>query len=140
MDEEDRWVRNRRLLDDRAGLYLSPVEAMTNNVTMSLPFPVGQRGYILKSNGETNARAEQDLLYQHGVCDWSLPYHGGTALGAVLSTWYDLVQSDTWPVDTNGVAGGDRKWRLADTREHAEQFRADWLCYSDGASNVDVEA
>lgn len=140
MDEEDRWVRNRRLLDDRAGLYLSPVEVMTNNVTMLLPFPIGQRRYVLRSDGETNARAEHDVLYQHGVCNWALPYHGGTTLGAVLSTWYDLVQSGTWPVDANGVAGGDGRWRLADTREHAEKFRADWLCYSNGASNEDVEA
>lgn len=31
-DDEDRWVRNRRLLDDRVGLYLSPDEIMTNTV------------------------------------------------------------------------------------------------------------
>ena len=76
---------------------------------MLLPFPIGQRRYALKSDGETNARAEHDVLYQYGVCDWSLPHHGGTVLKAVLSIWYDLVQGDTWPVDTIDVADGNGK-------------------------------
>lgn len=111
-DKKYRWVRNCGLLNDRAGLYLTPVEAMTNHVTMLLPFSIGKRRYVLRSNGETNAMAEHDVLYQHGVCNWSLPYHVGTSLEAALFTWYDLVQSGTWPVDTTIVAGGDGKLEI----------------------------
>lgn len=112
---------------------------MINNIIMLLPFPIGQMRYVLKSDGETNARTEHDVLYQHDVCDWSWPHYGGTVLKAVLLTWYDLFQSDTWPVDTNGVAGGDGKQRLADTREHAEKVWAAWLYYPNVASNEDAE-
>ncbi|KAJ8112297.1 hypothetical protein OPT61_g5310 [Boeremia exigua] len=126
-DDEDRWVLNRRLLDDRAGLYLTPDELMANTIAMLLPFPIGRSRYVLRSDGGTNEKAAHDILYLHGSCNPSLPAHG-TPLEAVLSTWYDLVNDGTWPVNADGVAGGEGKWRLADTREHAGKFQAAIHC------------
>lgn len=128
LDDEDRWVRNRRLLDERAGLYLMPDEIMANTIKMLLPFPIGRSRFVLRSDGETNSKAAHDILYQHGICNPSLPPHG-TPLAAVLSSWFDLVDDGTWPVNGDGVAGGREKWTLADTQEHAAKFQAEFLCY-----------
>jgi hypothetical protein len=126
-DDEDRWVRNRRLLDDRAGLYLSPDEIMTNTVSMLLPFPIGANGHVLRSDGKISDKASHDALYYHGVCEPSLPYHG-TSLHAVLANWWSMVAADDWAVDENGVAGGDSKWRMADTEQYAEAFKIEAAC------------
>lgn len=73
--------------------------------------------------------------YQHGLCYPSLPVHRAP-LEAVLSSWFELVDHDTWPVDANSVAGGEVKWRLADTREHAAKFQADSLCHLPEAEEI----
>ena len=124
-DESDIWIRH-RTIDDQAGLYLSPNDMMANEATMLLPFPVGQNGHVLRSDGTTWERGSHDALYQHGCCDSSLPAHG-ISLEAVLSSWFDLIDDDVWTVDENGVTGGEDKWRLADSKEHAERLQADIL-------------
>jgi hypothetical protein len=136
-DESDTWVR-RRIIDDRAGLYLSPNDMMANEVTMLLPFPVGQNGHVLRSDGTTGERGSHDALYQHGCCDSSLPAHG-TSLEAIFSSWFDLVDDNIWAVDENGVTGGEDKWRLADTRDHAERFQAAILCQPPDGDHEDRE-
>ncbi|KAF3047927.1 hypothetical protein E8E11_006305 [Didymella keratinophila] len=96
-----------------AGLYLSPDEVMTNAVSMLLPFPVGGNGHVLRSDGGTSDKASHDALYHHGV------------------------------FDENGVAGGGQKWRMTDTREHAEAFEVAADCMppdgDEGDEQDDVE-
>ncbi|KAJ4399551.1 hypothetical protein N0V91_009376 [Didymella pomorum] len=120
-------IQGWRLLDDRAGLYLSPDEIMTNTVSMLLPFPIGANGHVLRSDGKISDKASHDALYHHGVCEPSLPYHG-TSLHAVLANWWSMVAADDWAVDENGVAGGDSKWRMADTEQYAEAFKIEAAC------------
>ena len=83
--DEDRWVRSRRLLDDRAGLYISPDGVMTDTIAMLLPFPVERNGHVLRSDGTKVEKAGHDVLYEHGCCGPFPPAHG-TSLEAVLAS------------------------------------------------------
>ncbi len=126
-DDQDRWLLNRRLLDDRAGLYISPGEITSSDISMLLPFPIGRNGHVLRSDGMKVEKAGHNVLYHHGCGSTSLPAHG-TSLEAVLLSWGSMVLANDWEVDENGVVGGEWKWRLADTEEHAEHFQVDRLC------------
>lgn len=95
---------------------------MINSISMLLPFPIGADGHVLRSDGGISDKVGHDALYHHGVCDPSLPYHG-TPLHAVLASWWSMVAADDWAVIENGVAGGELKWSMADTEEHAEALR-----------------
>ncbi|KZM20405.1 uncharacterized protein EKO05_0006959 [Ascochyta rabiei] len=81
IDDEDRWVRNHRLLGDRAGLYISPDGIMTNDVSMQLPFLIRRNGHVLRSDGMKIEKAGHDVL------------------------------ANDWLVDENGDAGGESNWR-----------------------------
>ncbi|KAJ4374505.1 hypothetical protein N0V86_007374 [Didymella sp. IMI 355093] len=126
-DDEDRWVLNRRLLDNRAGLYTAPDGIMTNGVSMLLPFPIGSNGHVLRADGTKIDKPCHDSLYDHGVCDTNMPAHR-TSLEAVLASWGAMIVNGDWKVDANGVAGGEEMWRMADTEEHAELFQVEMLC------------
>jgi hypothetical protein len=126
-DDEDRWVRNRRLLDDRAGLYIPPDDVMTNTVTMLLPFPIERNGHVLRSDGTKVEKVGHDVLYEHGCCGSFLPAHG-TSLEAVLANWGPIFVAGDWEVDEDGVIGGEENWRVADTEEEADYFQVELLC------------
>lgn len=121
-------MRNRRLLDDRAGLYTIPGDIMTNAVSMLLPFPIRHHGHVLRSDGVKVGKPSHNSLYHRDIGDTTLPAHR-TSLEAVLASWGSMVANDDWVVDENGVMGGEEKWRMADTEEHAEYFQTEVLCY-----------
>jgi hypothetical protein len=47
-------------------------------------------------------------------------------LTPILVNWWEQVENESWPVDENGVAGGEELWRKADTEEDAEDFKIEW--------------
>jgi hypothetical protein len=117
-------------LDNRAGLYLIPDETQARTISLLLPFQLGANGHVLRSDGAKveRERSGQDVLYQHGECFPFLPGHG-TPLAAVLASWWGQVENETWPVDENGVVGGEDTWKEADTEENAEDYQADYSCF-----------
>jgi hypothetical protein len=131
--DRDCWQskpRHSRILDNRAGLYLTPDCIHADSSTLVLPFQLGAHGHVLRGDGTTVEREKpgQDVLYQHGECFPFLPGHG-TSLAAVLVNWWEQVENEDWQVDQDGVAGGEDVWKEADMEETAENYRAEWNCF-----------
>jgi hypothetical protein len=131
--ECDRWQSRlgySRILDNCAGLYLTPDCIHAHSSTLILPFQLGAHGHVLKGGGITVEREKpgQGVLYQHGECFPFLPVHG-TPLAAVLVNWWEQVENEDWQVNQNGVAGGEDVWRKADMEENAENYQAEWSCF-----------
>jgi hypothetical protein len=128
-DDKDRWRTGprTRLLDDRAGLYLTPGILHSHVSTLLLPLRLGGNSHVLRGDGATVERPGQDVLYQHGRCNPFIPDHG-TPLAAILVNWWEQVGNDYWSVDENGVVGREECWRKADTEDYAVGFKVEWAC------------
>jgi hypothetical protein len=131
--DRDQWQSrpgHSRILDNRAGLYLTPDCIHAHSSTLILPFQLGAHSHVLKGDGITVEREKpgQGVLYQHGECFPFLPGHG-TPLAAVLVNWWEQVENEDWQVDQDGVAGGEDVWKEADMEENAENYQAEWSCF-----------
>jgi hypothetical protein len=111
-DEHDNTAniwRLEKLLDDRAGLYLTPSSygsIYSDTVNMLTPWPVGG----------SNTR-----ILGYGSCAYELSHN--VRLARVLNKWKDLVVSGVWTVGPNGVEGGIDAWKevapkFADISDH----------------------
>lgn len=130
-DDYDRWRLpggRSRILDNRAGLYLTPDIIHAHASTLLLPFSIGENGRVLTGDGSNVERPGQDVLYRHGMCNPFVPDHG-TPLAAILVNWWEQLENSYWTVDEHGVAGGEQLWRRADTEEDAEDFKTEWACF-----------
>jgi hypothetical protein len=129
--------------DYPSGLYLTESNPYSphpyeDGCKLLLPFAVGGHGWArtsdgalfgekIRSQGETATPfATSTQLFQSGFNPFTKSHD--VKLKHVLRRWTELVETEKWQVDGNGVGGGIEKWREADTEEHWEDYQLpmDW--------------
>lgn len=98
-----------------------------------LPYMIGDKGHARHSDGSFFANrfppmiqpavpaSSSTEIHQYGHNPFVM--HHDVQLKFVLQRWAELVESNYWVVDANGVAGGIEKWRDADSAEHWQKYQ-----------------
>jgi hypothetical protein len=103
----------------------------TNGFQLELPFRIGANGFAEQSSGELLGvnigdrhevpKGSRGQLYQMGYPNGWTDYHD-VRIHKVLENWAEMVESEAWEIDVNGVVGGIEKFMDADTEEHWEKY------------------
>lgn len=114
-----------------SGLYIEPTEKgfnweSGNESRLLLPFSIGENGFARSSNGVPFDRARADQLYQEDLFSGYsgyLPWDSRSSyLHRVLDNWAERVERGDWVVDGDGVVGGIKKFKEADSEEHWREY------------------
>lgn len=125
------------ILSYQAGLYFTPTDqgywhTFEDGVKLVLPFGIGGRGWARTADGakfgenteqmhgEVEGRDRHDSLFQLGYQPFGADHE--VRLVQVLRAWVRLVESGAWKVGPDGVRGGMKKWRDADTWWHWKKY------------------
>ncbi|KAL2802827.1 hypothetical protein BJX63DRAFT_437510 [Aspergillus granulosus] len=117
------------------GVYIEDVRPggnyhFANEFRLELPFRVGANGFAKQSSGqplgvnimEWNPRPKgtRRELYQSGFPTGFTDIRG-VQIHKVLENWAGMMEKGDWVVGGDGVEGGIRKFKEADTEEHWEK-------------------
>jgi hypothetical protein len=102
-----------------------------NEFRLELPFRVGVNGFAKQSSGQPlgvnimerdpRPKGSRHELYQSGFPTGFTDIRG-VQIHKVLENWAGMVERGDWVVGDDGVEGGIRKFREADTAEHWEKY------------------
>lgn len=121
----------------QAGLYFTPTDqgywhTFEDGVRLVLPLGIGRKGWARTADGalfgenteqrrgEVEGRDRHDTLFQLGYQPFGADHE--VRLVQVLRVWVKLVESGAWKVGPDGVLGGMKKWRDADTWWHWKKY------------------
>ncbi|RFU26977.1 hypothetical protein B7463_g9371, partial [Scytalidium lignicola] len=117
------------------GLYLNPTFSTSNpfhdTVSLLLPFFLGTASFVRTSDNELLGQKRESRginnnggsfseLYQPGYRFFAEGY--GVRLILVIESWAQMIEEGDWVVGEEGVLGGMKEWRKADTEEHSWKF------------------
>ncbi|KAL2858531.1 hypothetical protein BJY01DRAFT_241860 [Aspergillus pseudoustus] len=102
-----------------------------NEFCLELPFRVGVNGFAKQSSGQPlgvnimewdpKPKGARHELYQSGFPTGFTDIRG-VQIHKVLENWAGMIERGDWIVGGDGVEGGIRKFKEADTEEHWEKY------------------
>jgi len=119
--------------DIPAGIYTDAIsrgqpDTAEEGFRLVLPYPIGENGFARQSDGSLIGDDKWKDLYQHGCKPFGGDWSRAQRLERLFDNWRKMVENGLWEVDDDGVTGGIKKFKEADTEAHWKDYwiEPDW--------------